>query len=97
MPEGLTRLERFPDEFSALNARQFLVDNGITAEVFKGGFIAYMEQFDLFVENDKMEQARGLLKEFEASLTQAAEEQAEQEPAEGENEHPEADCEGKGE
>lgn len=90
MREGLVKIARYPDEFSAHNARQFLIDSGITAEVFKGGFIAYMEQFELFVPAEKADEARELIDEFEAGQAEDVDSGADEQ-----DEHPEADCEGK--
>jgi hypothetical protein len=92
MCEGLVRIAAYPGEFMAMDAKQALADNGIEAEVFTGGLIAQLPQYDLFVRAEKSDEALEILKEFEAEMGRAADDQAE-----GENEHPEADCEGSGE
>jgi hypothetical protein len=91
MRKGLVRIAAYPGEFLAQNARQFLVDSGIAAEVFTGGIIAALEQFDVFVPAEKAAEARELLKEFEEEGAGADE----QGQSEDEDEHPEADCEDK--
>jgi hypothetical protein len=93
MKDGLVLISQYGDEFSARNAKQFLVDNGIAAEVFTGGLILYTPQYDLFAPAEKEDKARELLKEFEADAAAAADQEAEGE----QDEFPEADCEGKGE
>jgi hypothetical protein len=66
MHKGLVRIAVYGgDEFVAQNARQFLMDNGIAAEMFIGGLIAQLPQFEVFVPADKADEASELLKEFE--------------------------------
>jgi hypothetical protein len=94
MSDGLVRLAEYGDEYTAMDAVQYLVDNGIEAKMF-GSVTLYFPRFDLQVPASQAERAQALLRDFDNALKQAADEQAEQEPAEGDDEHPEADCEGK--
>jgi|GEM_PF-3760756 len=67
MREGLVRAASYADEFSALNAQQFLADNGVNSQIFAGGIIMYVQQFDLYVAAGRLDEAKRLLEEFEAA------------------------------
>ena len=67
MREGLVRAASYGDEFSALNAQQYLADNGVNSEIFAGGIIMYVQQFDLYVAAGRLDEAKKLLQELEAA------------------------------
>jgi hypothetical protein len=91
MPDGLVRIAEYGDEFSAMDAMQYLIDNGIDAKLFNGGVIMYFQRFDLYAPANRAQEAQVLLRDFDIARAQAAGEDAGEDE---DDEHHEADCEG---